>query len=66
MFPTDGEPVTVPVESTDPWEPELDEFVRCVEAGDPPAEGTGEQAREALRVALAVNRSVASGRPEEP
>jgi predicted dehydrogenase len=66
LFPTDGEPVTVPVESTDPWGPELDAFVRCVEAGDQPAEGTGEQAREALRVALAVNRSIASGRPEEP
>jgi predicted dehydrogenase len=66
LFPAAGEPVTVPVESTDPWGPELEEFVRCVEAGDPPAQGTGEQAREALRVALAVNRSIGSGRPEEP
>jgi predicted dehydrogenase len=66
LFPTNGEPVTVPVESTDPWGPELEAFAHCVEAGHPPAQGTGEQAREALRVALAVNRSIASGRPERP
>ena len=57
-------PETVPVESADPWGPEISYFVECVEQGRDPEQGTGEQAREALRVSLAVNRSIASGRTE--
>jgi predicted dehydrogenase len=64
LYPTEGEPVTVPVESADPWGPEISYFVECVELGRDPEQGTGEQAREALRVSLAANRSLASGRPE--
>jgi predicted dehydrogenase len=64
LFPADGEPVTVPVESADPWGPEIAYFVECIEHGRDPEQGTGEQAREALRVSLAVNRSIASGRTE--
>jgi predicted dehydrogenase len=64
LYPADGEPVTVPVESADPWGPEISYFVECIEQGRDPEQGTGDQAREALRVSLAVNRSIASGRTE--
>jgi predicted dehydrogenase len=64
LYPAEGEPVTVPVESVDPWGPEIAYFVECVERGAAPEQGTGEQAREALRVSLAANRSLESGRPE--
>jgi predicted dehydrogenase len=64
LYPTGGEPATVPVESADPWGPEIAYFVECVEQGREPEQGTGEQAREALLVSLAANRSLASGRPE--
>jgi predicted dehydrogenase len=64
LCPAAGEPETVPVESADPWGPELEYFVDCVEAGREPEQGTGEQAREALRLALAANRSLESGQPE--
>jgi predicted dehydrogenase len=64
LYPSGGEPETVPVESADPWGPEIAYFVECVEQGRAPEHGTGEQAREALRVSLAANRSLASGGPE--
>jgi predicted dehydrogenase len=64
LYPSDGEPVHVPVESADPWGPEIAYFVDCVENGRPPEQGTGEQARDALAVSLAVSRSLDSGRPE--
>ena len=64
LYPVDGEPTSVPVESADPWGPEIAYFVDCVEQGREPEQGTGEQARQALLVALAANRSLESGRPE--
>jgi predicted dehydrogenase len=64
LYPAGGEPETVAVESTDPWGPELEHFVECVERGRPPEQGTGQQARDALRVSLAANRSLESGQPE--
>lgn len=64
LYPPGGRPTTVPVESGDPWGPELEYFVECVETGREPEHGTGEQARDALRVALAANRSLESGRAE--
>jgi len=64
VFPLEGEPETVPVESADPWGPEIEEFVSCVEQGRQPAQGTGEQASLALRTSLAAARSLESGRPE--
>jgi predicted dehydrogenase len=64
LYPRSGEPRTVDVESADPWGPEIAYFVECVEQGREPEQGTGEQAREALRVSLAANRSIDSGRPE--
>ncbi len=64
LYPAGGEPRTVEVESADPWGPELAYFVECVEQSRQPEQGTGEQARDALLVSLAVNRSLESGRPE--
>jgi predicted dehydrogenase len=64
LYRSGAEPETVPVESADPWGPEIAYFVECVEQGRKPKQGTGEQARDALRVSLAANRSLASGRPE--
>jgi predicted dehydrogenase len=65
LYPAGGEPETVPVESTDPWGPEIAYFVECVERGRKPEQGTGEQARDALRVSLAASRSLETGRPEQ-
>jgi predicted dehydrogenase len=64
LYREGGEPETVPVESADPWGPEIEYFVECVEQGRAPEQGTGEQAREALRVSLAASRSLESGQPE--
>jgi UDP-N-acetylglucosamine 3-dehydrogenase len=64
LYPAGGEPTSVAVESADPWGPEIAYFVECVEQGREPEHGTGEQAKKALLVALAANRSVETGRPE--
>ena len=64
LYPAAGDPVTVPVESADPWGPEIEYFVDCVEHGRSPEEGTGEQARLALAVSLAAARSLESGAAE--
>lgn len=64
LYPQGGDPRTVPVESADPWGPEIAYFVECVEQGRRPEQGTAEQARDALKVSLAANRSLRSGRPE--
>ncbi|TML67555.1 MAG: Gfo/Idh/MocA family oxidoreductase [Actinobacteria bacterium] len=64
LYLSGGATVHVAVESADPWGPEIAYFVDCVEHGRPPEQGTGEQARDALAVSLAVNRSLESGRPE--
>jgi UDP-N-acetylglucosamine 3-dehydrogenase len=65
LYRSGAEPETVPVESADPWGPEIAYFVECVEQGRVPEEGTAEQARAALEVALTANRSIESGRPEQ-
>jgi len=65
LHPCDGDPTTVPVESADPWGPEIAYFVECIEQGRPPDEGTGEHARQALAVSLAASRSLESGLPED-
>lgn len=64
LYPAGGEPETVPVESVDPWGPEIEEFVSCVEQGRQPEQGTAEQATLALRTAVAVARSLSSRRAE--
>jgi len=64
LYPRGGPPETVVLEPVDPWGPEIEHFVECVERGRQPEQGTGEQAKEALLVALAANRSLESGEPE--
>jgi predicted dehydrogenase len=64
LYRSGAEPETVVLEGVDPWGPEIAYFVECVEKGRQPEDGTGEQAREALRVSLAANRSLETGRPE--
>lgn len=46
------------------WQPELMHFLDCIEGHRAPEHGTAAQARAALAVALAVNRSLESGAPE--
>jgi predicted dehydrogenase len=65
VYPADGDMRVEAVESTDPWGPEIAEFVSCLEQGRQPEQGTGEQALLALKVSLAASRSLASGRPEQ-
>jgi len=65
LFRTDAEPETLEFDPVDPWGPEIAYFVECVEQGRAPEEGTVEQARAALQVALAANRSIESGRLEQ-
>ena len=65
MFPAGGKPVGVDVTPRDPFASEIDYFVDCVARGRSPESGTAQQARAALAVALAANRSIANGRPEE-
>lgn len=50
--------------ATDPWQPEILYFIECVEQNRTPERGTGEQARQALSVSIAANRSIRSGRLE--
>ncbi len=64
LFPALGGAETVTVETSDPWAAEIAYFAECVAEARLPVRGTGEQARDALLVSLAVNRSLASGRPE--
>lgn len=64
LYRSGFEPETVTAEAVDPWAPEIAYFVECVEQARQPEEGTGEQARDALRVSLAANRSLESGHPE--
>ena len=62
--PATGESETLHAEASDPWAAEIAYFAECVAEARPPLRGTGEQARDALLVSLAVNRSLRSGRPE--
>lgn len=64
LYPAGAAPETIEFESIDPWGPEIRYFVECVEQGRRPEDGTGEQARAALLVALAANRSIETARPE--
>lgn len=66
FYPSGAEPRTidVPDAGADPFAAEIAYFLECVENDRMPEVGTGEQARDALLVSLAANRSLASGRPE--
>lgn len=64
LYTATGEPERLTAESGDGWERECTYLLDCVESRTTPARATGEQALTALRIALAANRSVVSGRPE--
>ena len=55
----------VDVTSGDPWAGQTAAVAGWLERGEAPTEATGEHATMALRVALAANRSLASGAVEE-
>jgi predicted dehydrogenase len=58
VYPAGGEMRLEGVESADPWRPEIEYFVACLEQSRHPEQGTGEQARQALAVSVAANRSL--------
>lgn len=64
LFPRSGAPLELPVAADDPWALQAAAFADRIEGRSAPEHGTPEQARDALRVALAVRRSLHSGRPE--
>ncbi len=64
VHPVDGLTESVAVEMVDPWGAEIAYLVDCIERGNSVERGTAEQATLALRVALAANRSLASGEIE--
>lgn len=64
VAPVDGQLRVDEVDQHDPFEAELAYFVECARERRSPKLATGTQARDALAVALAVNRSLDSGRPE--
>jgi predicted dehydrogenase len=64
IHPAGGQPRTFSAPGDDPWQAEIERFLDCVELGTPPADGTVDQARAALAVALAARRSLESGLPE--
>jgi predicted dehydrogenase len=48
----------------DPWRLQIEHFLACARDGTAPADGTFDQARAALAVALAARRSLESGLAE--
>jgi UDP-N-acetylglucosamine 3-dehydrogenase len=50
--------------AADPWQLEIEHFLDCIERGAEPADGSFDQARAALAVALAARRSLETGLPE--
>ncbi len=64
LHPAEGDASHVDVTSADPWHRQAAYLLDCLEAGRSPERGTGEQGIAALRVSLAANRSIESGRAE--
>lgn len=63
--PADGPAERVDVASGDPWARQCAYLLDCIEAGAPVERATGEDGLLSLRVALAANRSIASGQAED-
>ncbi len=61
IFAFDQTPERPPSLLADPWQLEIEHFLDCVESLQQPQHGTPAQARAALTVSLAANRSLASG-----
>jgi predicted dehydrogenase len=65
VHPAGGPMRLVEVASADPWAGQTAAVATWLERGEAPTEATGPQATVALRVALAANRSLESGRVED-
>ena len=63
-YPAAGDAIRVDVASGDPWARQCAYLLDRIEAGQPIDRATGEDALRALRIALAANRSIASGAAE--
>ncbi len=63
VYPVAGNPVRVAVEQHDPYAAEVAYFVACVTAGRPATRAAPEDARLALRVALAARDSLEGDTP---
>jgi predicted dehydrogenase len=61
IFVSGQTPELLPSVIADPWQLEIEHFLDCVESLRHPQQGTPAQARAALTVSLAANRSLASG-----
>ncbi len=61
LYPADGDPVRLEVEQRDPYAAEVAYFVDCLLTGRPADRATPEDARLALRVALAARDAVEQG-----
>lgn len=61
IFVSGQTPERLPATIADPWQLEIEHFLDCVESLQQPRHGTPAQARAALAVSLAANRSLASG-----
>ena len=64
IFVSGQAPERPPSLTADPWQLEIEHFLDCVESLQQPQHGTPAQARAALTVSLAANRSLASGMVE--
>jgi predicted dehydrogenase len=65
VHPADGPMRAVEVTSMDPWAGQVAAVLDWLGRGEAPTEATGAHATMALRVALAANRSLASGAVED-
>jgi predicted dehydrogenase len=65
VHPADGPMRLVDVVSADPWAGQAAAVAGWLERGEAPTEATGAHATLALRVSLAANRSLESGRVED-
>jgi predicted dehydrogenase len=58
VFPNEGDPSQLMVEQADPYAAEVAYWVECLRSGSPADRATPEEARTALKVALAARRSL--------
>lgn len=64
LHPKKGETEAITVEAVDPWAAEIAYFEKCVRERREPIKSTGYEARDALLVSLAANRSLETGKTE--
>jgi predicted dehydrogenase len=62
LYPPEGEPSRVPLSDRDAYVTQGQYFVDCIREGRAPEQGTLDQARDALRLALAARDSLRTGK----